>query len=198
VSVESRLERQVAFLLELDKAKHVLRRNHLVDGSRLENDAEHMWHLAVMAIVLEEYATEPVDLGRVLRMVLLHDVVEIDAGDTFVYDDNARIAAQEGERSAAERIFGLLPVDQAIELRALWREFEASATPDSRFAAALDRLHSVLLIHANEGRTWADHGVTGGQVLGRNASIGSGAPALWALAQRLIADAVARGYLPSR
>lgn len=197
MTLERRLERQVAFLLELDKAKHVLRRNHLVDGSRRENDAEHMWHLAMMAIVLEEHATEPVDLGRVLRMVLLHDVVEIDAGDTFVYDERARAAAQERERSAAERIFGLLPPDQAVELRALWQEFEEGASPESRFAAALDRLHSVLLIHADEGRTWADHGVTGGQVLARNAPIGLGAPALWELAQRLISDALARGYLPS-
>lgn len=136
----SRLRRQLDFILEIDKAKAVLRRSRLLDGSRRENDAEHAWHLAVMALVLAEYANEPIDLSRVVKMLLVHDIVEIDAGDTFIYDDSDPAAKAERERQAAHRIFGLLPADQQQELLALWEEFEARRTADARFAAALDRL----------------------------------------------------------
>src|SRR5262249_50705513 len=142
--MSDRLARQIAFIIEIDKAKQVLRQTLLMDGSRLENDAEHSWHLAVMALLLAEYAGEAVDLLRVLKMVLIHDLVEIDAGDTFVYDVEALATRREREERAADRIFGLLPADVEEEFRALWEEFEAQATPEARFAAALDRLQPLL------------------------------------------------------
>lgn len=190
-----RLEEQIAFVLELDGAKTILRRNPLRDNSRRENDAEHMWHLAVMAMVLHEHAEEPVDVCRVLGMLLVHDIVEIDAGDTFIYDEQAHSDKMERERRAAERIFGLLPSDQGRELRALWEEFEARESPDARFAAAIDRLQPLLLNHASGGGAWREHGVRREQVTERNARIGASAPELWRLAREIIADAAASGYL---
>lgn len=192
---EDRLRRQLEFIVELDKAKAVLRRNPLVDGSRRENDGEHMWHLAVMAIVLAEHAEPPVDVIKVMRMLLLHDVVEIDAGDVFVYDDAAREGQAEREQKAADRIYGLLPDDQAEELRTLWEEFEARETPESKFAAAIDRLQPLLLNHASGGGAWRDHGITSDRVYARNAAISTAAPALWARARELIGEAVERGHL---
>ncbi|MBM4435631.1 MAG: HD domain-containing protein [Actinobacteria bacterium] len=190
-----RLRRQVGFIVELDKVKQVLRRTYLNGDGRRENDAEHMWHVAAMAVVLAEYAPPGLDLARVLRMIVLHDVVEIDAGDAFLYDDHARSAQAERERAAAVRIFGLLPPDAALEFRSLWDEFEARVTPEARFAAALDRLQPLLLNFAAEGRLWREHGVTRAQVIQANAPIGEAAPALWAYAQALIDEAVRRSYL---
>ncbi len=190
-----RLERQLAFVREIDKAKGVLRQNPLSDDSRRENDAEHMWHLSVMAMVLAEHATETVDLLRVLRMLLIHDIVEIDAGDTFVYDDAAREGKQAREREAAERIFGILPEDQGAELRDLWEEFEARATPEARFAVAVDRLLPMMLNHASGGGAWSVHGITNDRVRARNEHIAEVAPDLWEAARALIDDAVARGIL---
>lgn len=194
-AARARLAAQVGFLLELDRAKQVLRRSPLADGSRRENDAEHMWHLAVMAIVLAEHAAEPVDLLRVVSMVVLHDVVEIDVGDTFVYDAPGRAAVAARERAAAERIFGLLPADQAAGLRAVWEEFEARQTPDARFAAALDRLQPLLLNRSAGGGAWATERVTGDRVRAVNAHMADGSPALWALAQEVLAEAEAAGIL---
>lgn len=193
--MDDRLQRQLAFVREIDAAKRVLRQNPLADGTRRENDAEHMWHLAVMAVVLAEHATEPVDLLRVLKMLLVHDIVEIDAGDTFVYDEAARAGKVEREREAAERIFGLLPGDQGAELHALWEEFEAQATPEARFAAAVDRLLPMMLNHAAGGGAWAMHGITNDRVRARNEHIAGVAPELWEAARALIDDAVARGIL---
>lgn len=191
----SRLEAQIAFVLELDRLKQVLRQTVLLDGSRQENSAEHSWHLAVMALVLAEHAAGPLDLCRVLQMLLVHDVVEIDAGDVFVYDASARAQQAEREHAAAERIFGLLPADQAEGLRALWAEFEARQTPEARFARALDRLQPLLHNWRTRGITWRRHGVSAPQVLAVNGVIADGAPALWAYAQRLIADAMSQGFL---
>jgi putative hydrolase of HD superfamily len=190
-----RLAQQLAFLLELDKAKHVLRQNPLADGSRRENDAEHMWHLALLVIVLAEHAAEPIDVLRVLKLVLLHDIVEIDAGDVFLYDTEGRAAKEEKEKEAADRIYGLLPDDQRDELRGLWEEFEQRRTPESRFAAAVDRLQPLLLNTANGGEVWTRHGITGDRVLDKNRPIGDMAPALWERAQQLITQAVEKGYL---
>jgi len=190
-----RLERQLAFLLEADKVKQVVRRNLLSDGSRRESDGEHMWHLALMAIVLAEYADEPVDLMRVLRMLLIHDLVEIDAGDTFAYDTDAHADKQARELAAAERIFAILPDDQAQAYRALWDEFEERRTPDARFAAALDRLAPLLLNHASGGRMWRERDVSALQVRDRNILIAEGSASLWERARELIDDAVARGLL---
>lgn len=191
-----RLQRQLDFLREADKVKQV-RRQTLVSGDgRRENDAEHMWHLALMACLLVEHAAdESVDLLRVIRMALIHDLVEIDAGDTFCYDDAGQADRVERERRAAERVFGLLPPDQARELRNLWEEFEARQTPDARFAAALDRLQPMLQNVYTRGAAWQRHGITRAQVLDRNRHIADGSPALWQCAMEAVEEAVRQGWL---
>lgn len=195
---QHRLEQQIQFVVEADKAKHILRRNLLTDGSREENDAEHSWHLALMAVVLVEYARGPdLDLLKVIIMVLIHDLIEIDAGDTFVYDEAANVGKLEREIVAADRIFNLLPGDAARELRALWDEFEARQSPEARFAAALDRLHPMLLNYHAGGGAWKRHGVSGDRVRAKNCVIESGAPALWQYASTMIDAAEARGFIPA-
>jgi putative hydrolase of HD superfamily len=190
-----RLAAQLRFVLEIDKLKTVLRRTWILDRSRRENSAEHSWHLAIMAILLAEYGPPDADLMRVVKMVLVHDLVEIDAGDTFCYDEIAALDKEERERRAADRIFSLLPPDLGAELRTLWEEFETRASPEARFAAALDRLQPVLHNITTEGGTWREHQVTRDQVVGRNSLIADGAPALWEHARALIEDAVERGLL---
>lgn len=191
-----RLARQVRFVLEIDKLKKVLRQTFVTDGSRRENDAEHSWHLATMAILFAEYAAEPApDLLRVVKMLLVHDVVEIDAGDTFYYDEAGRRDKAERERRAADRLFGLLPPDQAAEWRSLWDEFEARETPEARYAAALDRLQPILLNFETQGRLWQERGITSRQVIAGNRHMAQGAPALWEHAASKIREAVAKGYL---
>ena len=197
MSGDGRLGQQLTFLLELDKAKTILRRSYLADGSRVENDAEHMWHLAMFVLVLAEYAGEPVDVTKVLKMVLVHDIVEIDAGDVFVYDEAAHATKAALEEAAAERLYGLLPPDQGAELRALWEEFEARQTPEARFAGAVDRLQPVLLNLTTQGRSWREHGITADRVLALNARIGEGSPVLWAHVEQLLHQAVADGVLPA-
>lgn len=191
-----RLARQMRFMVEIDKLKSIARRTLLMDGSRYENDAEHSWHLAVMALVLAEHTNAPsLDLGRVIRMVLVHDIVEIDAGDTYCYDDAAHSGKDERERAAADRLFSLLPKDQAAELRGLWEEFEARRTPEARFAAALDRLQPLMHNYWTDGVVWRQHGVGSGKVTDRNRHVGDGSRTLWEFAESLIRDAVERGYL---
>jgi putative hydrolase of HD superfamily len=183
--------------LEIEKLKRVLRQTWHLDGSHRENDAEHSWHLAVMAVLLAEYAAEPdLDLARVVKMVLVHDLVEIDAGDTFVYDEAGAADKDEREQAAADRIFAMLPDDQAGEIRDLWEEFEARRTAEARYAAALDRFQPLLHNVHTEGRTWREHGVTSNRVLARNRHMADGAPRLWQFAERLIHEAVRKGYLP--
>jgi len=190
------LNQQLSFLLTADRLKTVLRQTPLTDGSRRENSAEHSWHVALMAMVLAEYAPPGADPGRAATMLLIHDLVEVDAGDLFVYADAAAQARQvEAERAAADRLFALLPPAQASALRALWDEFEERATPDARFARALDRLQPMLINMETSGGTWALHGVTADDVLAKVALIEDGAPALGAHARRLVADAVERGWL---
>lgn len=192
----SRLEQQVEFIVEIDKLKQIRRRTWLMDQSRLENDAEHSWHLAVMAILLLEHAEQPqLDLPRVLKMVLIHDLVEIDAGDTFAYDDVGAQDKAQRETAAADRIFQLLPTDQAADFRATWEEFEARETPEARYAAALDRFQPMLHNYRTQGKTWRDHGIRAEQVIARNQHMVQGAPALWQYAEGFLADAVAKGYL---
>jgi putative hydrolase of HD superfamily len=168
----TRLDQQLAFLLEADRLKQVERRTRIAGGARLENSAEHSWHLGLFALLLAEHADEEVDLGRVVAMLLVHDLVEIDAGDTFAYDDDGHDDKEARERAAADRLFGLLPDDQAGWLRGLWEEFEACVTPDSRFALAVDRLQPVLLNHANGGGPWVEHGISKERVLRRNGVVG--------------------------
>jgi putative hydrolases of HD superfamily len=191
-----RLARQLRFVVEIDKLKDVCRQTLLMNGKRYENDAEHSWHLAVMAVLLAEHSTEKnIDLARVLKMVLIHDLVEIDAGDTFCYDDKAAQTKESREKDAADRIFNLLPSDQAPDIRALWEEFEARRTPEAKYAAALDRLQPLLHNYNTKGAAWQKHGVTSDKVIARNKHIADGAPALWEYAENLIRDAVQKGYL---
>lgn len=191
----SRLGRQLAFIAEIDRLKTVLRQTTTMDESRRENSAEHSWHLAVMAIVLAEYAPEGVDVLRTLKMLLVHDVVEIDAGDAFCYDADANLGKEERERLAAERLFGLLPEDIASELRDLWDEFEAGASGEARFAVALDRLQPLLQNYHTQGGTWRLHGVTDEQILRRMAPIEAGAPELWPVVARVVEEVCAAGYV---
>jgi putative hydrolase of HD superfamily len=185
-----RLDRQLAFLAELDRLKSVERMTRIAGGARRENSAEHSWHLAAMVALLAEYAPEGVDVGRVTRMLLVHDVVEIDAGDTFCFDDAANEDRDARERRAADRLFGLLPSDQAGELRALWDEFEDRSTPDARYAVALDRFQGMLQNRLNEGGTWIEHGVSRERVLERMAPIRDGAPDLWKVVLRVVNEAL--------
>lgn len=191
-----RLRQQMAFIEEIDKLKRVLRQTLILDRSRRENSAEHSWHLAVMALLLAEHADEPVDLLRVLKMLLIHDLVEIDAGDTFAYDTQGHADKEERERQAAARIFGLLPEDQARAFWELWEEYEAAETPEARFALAVDRLQPMIHNYRTEGAAWRRHNVSGARVLARAESITRGSKTLGAFAQEIIADAVAKGYLP--
>ena len=192
-----RLAEQLAFLVEVDKLKSVVRRNYLADGSRRENTAEHSWTLALMAVVLAEHAAEPVDVGTVMRMVVVHDLVEVDAGDTYVYDEAGKLTQHDRERAAAERIFGLLPGDQGAQLRAVWDEFEDGTSAEARFARTLDRLAGFLLNHESGGIAWREHGVTADRVADRLRTVDEGAPTLGAEARRRLAAAVAAGTLPA-
>ncbi|QYO64047.1 HD domain-containing protein [Leptolyngbya sp. 7M] len=191
----SRLTQQVQFVLEIDRLKQILRQTLLTDGSRRENSAEHSWHIAIMAFVLAEYAPTGTDLLKAIKMLLIHDLVEIDAGDTFCYDVQGHLDKSERENQAAERIFGLLPPDQAKELHQLWQEFEAQQTATAKFAAALDRLQPVLHNQQTQGGTWRLHQITRDQVMKRIAPIETGAPQLWTFMQQVIEDCVAAGYL---
>lgn len=190
-----RLTRQLAFILEIDRLKCVIRRTLLTDRSRRENSAEHSWHLAVMALVLAEHAPQEVDVLRVVKMLLVHDVVEIDAGDVFLYDEAARAGKEERERQAAHRVFGMLPREQGEEMIALWEEFEARSTPEARFAYSLDRLQPLMHNYATEGASWAEYGIRACQVRDANRCIGEGAEALWEHASRLIEGAIGKGWL---
>jgi putative hydrolase of HD superfamily len=197
VTQDQRLDRQIQFLVEIDKLKTVLRQTWLTDQSRRENSAEHSWHLSMMALLLAEYAAgSSLDLPRVVRMLLVHDLVEIDAGDTFVYDEQAAEHKAAREQNAADRLFGMLPADQAADLRQAWEEFEARETAEARFAAALDRLQPILHNYHTQGRAWRAHGITAAQVVATNRHMAEGAPRLWEYVTRLIDDAVQRGFLP--
>ncbi|SRR6266545_293238 len=189
------LGQQLRFVVEVDRLKQVLRQTLLMDGSRRENSAEHSWHLALMAVVLAEHAGGAVDQRRVLEMLLLHDVVEVDAGDTFAFDLVANHSRAEREQAAAVRLFGLLPGEQGHALRALWEEFESGATPEARFANALDRLEPLLCNYLTQGGTWKRYGVARDAVLRRMAPIETGAPPLWPFVLRVIDAACAAGYI---
>jgi len=192
----NRLQKQLQFILEIDKLKKIVRQSPLSDQSRKENDAEHSWHLAVMAILLSEYAKEhQMDAFHVVKLALIHDLVEIDAGDTFCYDKIGNRQKLERETRAADRIFNILPQDQARQMRDLWDEFEARETPEACFAAALDRLQPLLLNYHTQGGTWREHGIKRQQVIQRNSPMQDGAPELWEYAEKLINEAVEKGML---
>lgn len=193
--MKERLRRQLAFALELDKEKTVLRQTHLTNHGRRENDAEHAWHMALMAYLLREYSNAPIDIARVMLMCLLHDVVEIDAGDTYAYDEAAKESQEAREAAAAERIFGLLPPDQAAEFRALFEEFDAGESADARFARAMDNLQPLLLNDSNDGGDWKEHAVTASQVYGRQRRTELGSIELFRLTDEILQRHVAAGHI---
>lgn len=186
IEEKERLTKQLDFILELDRLKYINRQSYVADGSRHENDAEHSWHLALMAMLLGEYANEKVDVLHVIKMVLIHDAVEIDAGDTYAYDTEGNATKRAREEKAADRIFNILPQDQAEEMRNLWEEFEAGETPESRFANALDKVQPIMLNDITGGRAWREHGVAVSQVRSRNANTHSGSERLWAHVETLL------------
>jgi putative hydrolase of HD superfamily len=190
-----RLAQQLAFIIEVDRLKSVMRRSRLISDERYENSAEHSWHLALMVLILAEYANEPVDLLRTIKMVLIHDIVEIDAGDTFAYDAVGALDKEAREQEAAARLFGLLPEDQAAELHELWQEFEARQTPEARMANAVDRMMPLMHNYFTRGGSWQRHEVTRPQVINRVGSIDDGSQELWRVAEALIDAAVDEGIL---
>jgi len=192
---DGRLEQQLRFLVEIDRLKTVRRRTLLTDRSRRENSAEHSWHIALMALLLSEYAQPGLDVTRVVSMLLVHDLVEIDAGDTFAYDVSGNASRVERERNAADRIFGLLPDDQHAMVRALWNEFEAGETPEARFAVAVDRLQPLLQNVMASGGTWRSHGVTMEQVLERMSPLAAACPTLWRYAEWAVTEVWVSGMV---
>lgn len=175
----SRIEQQFDFIREIDKEKLIERQTYISSGERKENDSEHAWHLAMMTILLSEYSNEQIDVLRTVTMVLLHDIVEIDAGDTYAYDETAALDKREREQAAADRIFALLPEDQAVKLRGIWEEYEARETPEAKFAHTMDNIQPTMLNNATDGRAWEEHGVHLHQIMNRNERTGEGSHVLW-------------------
>lgn len=190
-----RIEQQLRFIMEIDKLKKIVRQSYITDASRKETDTDHSWHLAMMAVVLKEYSNEEVDILKVITMVLIHDIVEIDAGDTYAYDSEGNKTKREREVKAAERIFGLLPSEQREYMRELWEEFERADTPESKFANTLDKVQPVMLNAASGGKAWKEHGVCLSQVLDRNTETHKGSEELWQVAKRLILENVEKGNI---
>ena len=193
--MEERLQKQLAFALEIDKEKNILRQTHLSGHGRRENDAEHAWHMAIMAYLLREYANEPVDIAKVMLMCLIHDVVEIDAGDTYAYDEEGKKTQKAREDAAKERIYSLLPEDQKNEFISLFDEFEASETAEARYAHAMDNLQPLILNHSNEGGDWREHGVSAETVYGRQRKTRLGSEKLYEVSDAIIQENVRRGSL---
>lgn len=191
----TRLEQQISFIVEIDKVKNIFRQTYLADKNRKENDAEHSWHIALMAILLQEYAEEPVDVLRVMTMVLIHDLVEIDAGDTYAYDEDGIATKRERELRAAERIFGILPEDQGQYFRELWDEFEDYQTADSKYAHLLDNFHPLLLNHASGGASWVEHEVKKAQIYKRNDRIEETSKVIWEYMKSVIDTNISNGNI---
>ena len=177
--MDERLKKQLDFILEADKVKNIMRQTYLADGKRKENDAEHSWHLALMAVLLKEYAPEEVDLSKVIPMVLIHDLVEIDAGDTYAYDEEGQKTQHERESRAADRIYSLLPEDQKKKLRDIWEEFEEGETAEAKFAHTMDNIQPAMLNAANGGVAWKERGISMSQIMKRNAHTAEGSQKLW-------------------
>lgn len=191
-----RLEQQMKFILEVDKLKQITRQSYITGGSRKETDTDHSWHLALMCALLSEHAKQPIDVRKTMVMVLIHDIVEIDAGDTYAYDAAGNATKREREVKAAERIFQILPEDQAKELRDLWEEFEAQETPEAKFANTLDKIQPILLNDATGGLAWREHGVEKDQVMGRNKKTHEGSETLWEFAKEIIERNVGTNIRP--
>jgi putative hydrolase of HD superfamily len=180
---KERLEKQLDFIREIDKEKEIFRQTYLADASRKENDAEHAWHMAIMTMLLSEYANEKIDVLKTVGMLLIHDIVEIDAGDTYAYDEAGKATQHEREQKAAERIYGLLPKEQGEPLLELWEEFEAQQTPEARFARTMDNIQPMMLNDYTGGKSWKEHGVHLSQILKRNEHTADGSSVLWEYAR---------------
>lgn len=193
---EDRFQKQLDFIREIDKEKQIFRQSYVSDATRKENDAEHAWHMAIMAFLFSEYANEKIDVLRTIRMILIHDVVEIDAGDTYAYDEVGKKSQREREEKAAKRLFGMLPEDQAKDLLALWEEFEAGETSEARFARALDNFQPMMLNDATNGIAWEEHGVAVSKILKRNERTPRGSVELWNYArEKFIEKNVSLGHI---
>ena len=192
-----RFEKQLAFILEADKEKNILRQTHLSRHGRRENDAEHAWHMAMMIYLLKEYSNEEIDVAKAMMMALIHDIVEIDAGDTYAYDSKGLESQKEREERAADRIFGMLPEDQRDELRALFEEFEEASTPEARFARAMDNFQPLLLNNSNGGADWKEHHVSKAQVMCRHSMTGLGSREIWEYSKAVIDANVRKGNIRS-
>jgi len=192
---KSRFDKQIDFILEADKTKNILRQTHLSGHGRQENDAEHAWHMAMMIYLLKEYSNEEIDVAKTMMMALIHDIVEIDAGDTYAYDTAGLSTQQEREAKAADRIFGMLPDDQRDELRALFEEFEAYETPEAKFARAMDNFQPLLLNNSNGGADWRSHEVTKTQVMGRHSKTKRGSIRIWERIEQILTDNIRKGNI---
>ena len=193
--MDERLKRQLEFALEIDKEKNIFRQTHLSHGGRQENDAEHAWHMAIMIYLLKEYANEEFDVAKAMMMALTHDIVEIDAGDTYAYDEKGKETQAEREAQAAKRLYGLLPEDQMAELKGLFEEFEACETPEARFVRAMDNFQPLLLNDANEGKDWRAHNVKKSQVMKRNTRTKLGSEEIYDIAMEIIEANVKKGHI---
>ena len=196
--MDERLKKQLDFSLEIDKEKNVIRQTHLSGNGRKENDAEHAWHMAIMAYLLREHANEEVDISKVMLMCLIHDIVEIDAGDTYAYDTDGLVTQRAREDAAKERIFSLLPEDQKAELIALFDEFEDCRSPEAKFAHAIDNLQPLILNNSNDGADWKEHGVSADMVYRRQEKTRLGSEKMYEVADRIIRENVVKGNLPEQ
>ena len=192
---KKRFQKQLNFILEADKEKNILRQTHLSGHGRRENDAEHAWHMAIMIYLLKEYANEEIDVAKAMMMALIHDIVEIDAGDTYAYDTKGLETQKDREEKAAERIFGMLPEDQKAELKSLFEEFEAYETPEAKFARAMDNFQPLLLNDSNDGGDWKEHGVCRSQIMGRHKKTRLGSEEIGQYSEELIMENVKQGNI---
>lgn len=193
--MDERLKKQVDFILEIDKEKNIFRQTHLSNHGRNENDAEHAWHMAIMAYLLQEYSNEPVDVARVMLMCLIHDLVEIDSGDTYAYDEEALKTQKQREEKAKERVFSLLPKEQKQDLMSIFDEFEENETPEAKFAHAMDNFQPLLLNNSNGGSDWIEHGVNESQIYGRHRKTKEGSEELYKVTDKIIQDNVKKGNI---
>ena len=192
---KERLEKQIDFILEADKEKNIIRQTHLSGNGRRENDAEHAWHMAIMVYLLKEYANEGIDVAKAMMMALIHDIVEIDAGDTYAYDTKGLETQKAREEQAAERIFGLLPNDQGEELKSLFEEFEAGESPEARFVRSMDNFQPLLLNDSNDGSDWREHGIRKKQIMNRHMKTKLGSNIIWERAEKIIEENVRKGNI---
>lgn len=197
MEINERLQKQINFSLEIDKEKNIFRQTHLSNHGRRENDAEHAWHMAVMAYILQEYSNEKIDIAKVMIMCLIHDIVEIDAGDTYAYDENAKKTQKDREEIAKQRIFSILPENQKEDLMMIFDEFEKSETPEAKFVRAMDNLQPLILNNSNNGDDWKVHNVTSRQIYGRQNSTKNGSTTLFELTDKIIQENIKKGNIKS-